>query len=699
MSRYLPDLDGWLFSAKSFLAAMLALGVALAMGLDRPYWAMATVYIVAHPLSGAVRSKGVYRLVGTLVGAAATIVLVPNLDDAPELLTGAFALWIGFCLYLSVLDRTPRGYAFMLAGYTTAIIGFPVVEAPGTIWDVAVSRVEEISLGIACAALVSSLVLPRPVAPVLRARLMAWRLSGRRLALDALATDREIDPARDADACRARLNLAADAVEIRALTTHLAYDTSNLHQATSLLAAMQQRLLVMLPVFAAVQDRIADLRALDGMTPNLRALLDRLRGWIEADIDTVSSADAASLRTDIARLEDEAEADRDWAGMIRGTLLSRCAEIVDLRQDFLDLRHAILAPGGPARMPPLAVKFPGPPRLHRDHVVAGLRGLVAALALATTSLFWIASGWPDGAQAATLAAIACCFTASQDDPVPSLVGLLVAVSLSSLFAAIGTFAVFPAATSFEMVLLAMAAFFLPVGTLATIPPLQKLGALTIFTSTLLALQESYSADFAAWGNGTAAALLGVGTATAVSAIAVPTAATLSLHRRLRAGWSDLAAAARCANAPERLRLAELFLDRMGLVAPLLAASPPGDQVSGVSAVQEVRVGINLVDLHALRHDMPPLLGHSTDAVLREAGNHFAARAARDQALPPPDTFLHAIDRALDDAVELSGPLARRTLRALVGLRRNLFHDAPAYDPPDAAASAPPMQHAEPGEAA
>jgi uncharacterized membrane protein YccC len=350
------------------------------------------------------------------------------------------------------------------------------------------------------------------------------------------------------------------------------------------------------------------------------------------------------------------------------------------------------------------VSFAGPPRIHRDHMIAGLRGLVAALALGATCLFWIASGWPDGAQAATLAAVACCFTASQDDPVPSLVGLLFAVLLSSLFAAIGQFAVFPEATNFEMVVLAMAAFFVPVGTLATIPPLQKLAALTIFTSTLLALQESYSADFAAWGNGTAAALLGVGTATAVSAVAVPAAATISLQSRLRAGWSDLAAAARSENVPGRLRMAELFLDRMGLVAPLLAASPPGDQVTAVATMQDVRVGINIVDLHAMRHDMPPLLGHSIDAVLREAGNHFAARAARGQALAPPDIFLHAIDRALDDTIELSGPLVRATVRALVGLRRNVFNDAPAYSPPESAAlqegGAPqPVQHAEPGAAA
>ena len=115
---------------KTFAAAMLALYVALSIGLNRPYWAMTTVYIVSQPLTGAVRSKAVYRLLGTVVGAAVRVVLVPNLVDAPEILCAALAMWIGVCLYVSLLDRVPHSYLFMLAGYTTSLIGVPSVTAP-----------------------------------------------------------------------------------------------------------------------------------------------------------------------------------------------------------------------------------------------------------------------------------------------------------------------------------------------------------------------------------------------------------------------------------------------------------------------------------------------------------------------------------------------------------------------------------------
>ena len=60
----LPAWRDWLFSIKTFAAAMLAVYVGLLTSLPRPYWAMATVYICSQPLSGATRSKGLYRVLG-----------------------------------------------------------------------------------------------------------------------------------------------------------------------------------------------------------------------------------------------------------------------------------------------------------------------------------------------------------------------------------------------------------------------------------------------------------------------------------------------------------------------------------------------------------------------------------------------------------------------------------------------------------
>jgi uncharacterized membrane protein YccC len=151
------------FSLKTFAAAMLALVIALWVDLPHPYWAMATVYITSQPLAGATSSKSFYRVLGTLIGAAATVAIVPNLVNAPELLCLVIALWLGVCLYLSLIDGTPRSYIFMLAGYSVALIGFPAVSDPASMFDTALARVEEITLGIICASLVSTVVFPRSV--------------------------------------------------------------------------------------------------------------------------------------------------------------------------------------------------------------------------------------------------------------------------------------------------------------------------------------------------------------------------------------------------------------------------------------------------------------------------------------------------------------------------------------------------------
>ena len=97
-----------MFSLKSYAGAMLALYLSYSMGLPRPFWAMTTAYIVSQPWSGAVRSKALYRLVGTFVGSAMTVYMVPRLSNSPVVMTAAMALWVGACLYMSVLDRTPR---------------------------------------------------------------------------------------------------------------------------------------------------------------------------------------------------------------------------------------------------------------------------------------------------------------------------------------------------------------------------------------------------------------------------------------------------------------------------------------------------------------------------------------------------------------------------------------------------------------
>ena len=180
------DRSALLFSVNCFTASVMALGIGFWLDLSRPYWSVLTVYIVSQPLAGAVRSKAIFRVIGTLLGAAFAVFTVPVLVNSPPLLSLALASWLGICLFISLLDRTPRAYVVMLAGYTAALIAFPTVNNPAQIFDVAVSRVEEIVLGILCATITHSLFFPRPVGFVLRQRLRSWLVDGDGWALDLL---------------------------------------------------------------------------------------------------------------------------------------------------------------------------------------------------------------------------------------------------------------------------------------------------------------------------------------------------------------------------------------------------------------------------------------------------------------------------------------------------------------------------------
>jgi hypothetical protein len=45
--------------------------------------------------SGATRSKAIYRVIGTTIGAAAAVAMVPAMVEAPALLSLALSLWVG----------------------------------------------------------------------------------------------------------------------------------------------------------------------------------------------------------------------------------------------------------------------------------------------------------------------------------------------------------------------------------------------------------------------------------------------------------------------------------------------------------------------------------------------------------------------------------------------------------------------------
>lgn len=663
----LPGWRDWAFALKTFAAAMLALYLAMWIDLPRPYWALGTVYITSQVLAGATRSKALYRVLGTLLGAVVSVILVPNLANSPELLTLAIAFWVALCLYLSLLDRTPRGYLLMLGGYTAALIGFPAVGEPGTMFDTAVARAEEILLGILCASLVNTVVLPRSVAPLIAERLDQW-LGAARAWTAGIVAGHGDEPA-------ARVRLASGAIALDALATPLRYDGTGTEGASASMATLRQHMLMVLPIVSALGDRAGTLEREGALPARVRALLESLAAWIASG--STDPAEAARLRQAVDAADPSLRVGGPWTDLVLASLVARMRDFIDLRQDIQMLRRHIVEGVAPQGAPAFRYTAQARTIRHRDHGVALLSAVTVFLVILLTCLIWIATGWPDGAGAPMMASVGCCFFAAQDDPAPAILTFAHSAILGAVVSAIYLFGILPQATSFEMLALALAPALILCGVCMTQPRTSSLAmGAAVNGSALIALQSRYAGDFAAFANSAVAVVGGMWVAVVVTRLVRSFGAGWAARRLRAINRRSLAQAALRHGAQSGLALAAVMLDRVGLLAPRLAALPPEESAWTAGLIAEVRVGINIVELRRDRRHLPPEARRAVEDLLAALAGHFASGAA-----DPTDDLLAVLDRALDAAAAApERPAHRAALLGLVGLRRGLFPQAASYIP-------------------
>src|SRR5262249_6723792 len=147
-----------LFGLRLWASVCLALYVAFWLELDNAYWAGTSAAIVCQPHLGASLRKGWYRLIGTLVGAVAIVILTACFpQDRAAFLIG-LALWGAACALVATLLHSVAACAAALAGYTAAIIASDQLGATGgpngDAFMLAIIRVSEIWIGIVCAGIV-----------------------------------------------------------------------------------------------------------------------------------------------------------------------------------------------------------------------------------------------------------------------------------------------------------------------------------------------------------------------------------------------------------------------------------------------------------------------------------------------------------------------------------------------------------------
>lgn len=666
----MPSWRDWLFSGKAFLASMLALYIALAFDLPRPYWAMAAVYVVANPLAGATSSKGLYRALGTLLGASAAVFFVPLFVNSPELLSLVVALWTGCLLYISMLDRTPRSYVFMLAGYSLPLIALPEVGAPEAIFDIALARSEEIIIGITCASIVGAVVFPTSVGTVLSARIATWLGDAASWADEILRGEGAI-PTTPVG----RQKLAADIGGLDMIISQLSFDAAT-RDITRHARELRGRLMMLLPLFSSLADRLHALKTQGGaLPPALSGLLIDVADWLKRGA-AAPAEDADRLNAEIAALE---PAERtEWGDLILSSALARLREIVDLWRDCLTLQADIGRGAAMRGWKPVFRhrRVVGNSRHYDFGLLTFSAGSVVVATLAACFI-WIETGWSSGAGFVMMAAVACSFFAALDRPAPFIRTMFIWSGVSLIVSALYLFAILPMVHDYEMLVLAFAPPFLLLGLLIPRPQFNMLAMLmTVNTASFVALQNRFGADFTLFINEGLGAMAGVGFAFVWTIMTRPFGAELAARRLVWAGWSDLAETAAGSRRHDQEKLAGRMLDRLGQLVPRLAAMEDRE-LARIDGFAEVRVGFNILELQRVRWRLGANATAAINAVLQGVSQHYSERIAKRSPVEPSEALRARIDEALDAAGTETVQRGHQAVDALVGLRRALFPEAPA----------------------
>ena len=160
------------FALKLASAIVLALFVGFHFQLETPRWAVLTAAIVTagpafaaggEPWSGAIRYRGMLRIIGTFIGSIAALIIIMLMIRAPLLMLMVCCVWAGFCTWISSLVRVENSYAWGLAGYTALIIVITIQTEPLLTPQFAVERCSEIVIGIVCAIVADLLFSPRSI--------------------------------------------------------------------------------------------------------------------------------------------------------------------------------------------------------------------------------------------------------------------------------------------------------------------------------------------------------------------------------------------------------------------------------------------------------------------------------------------------------------------------------------------------------
>lgn len=487
-----PSKTDLIFAVKTFIAMMLALYFAFVLDLTYPMWAAGTVIVVAQPYTGMVSSKALYRLLGTVTGGIVAIVLTPRFIDMPILFTCILSIWVGFCLYISLLDRTPRSYAFMLAGYTTVMVACSSIYNIDThsVFDMALSRVLEISLAVICSAVVSATIFPMHLGAQLQQRVQKM-LDDSRDVFSRIFTDQQ----HSQDYMRLLGSIARDTSDLHGLAVHLAYEHGELRGMTKPLQELLHQQSMVVANLVSMSERIFQL---DQINQSYRPRLIQLHQDVIRFLRSQTHIEEQQLNALPMNFEQD-------FNELNALIEPKQQVMMDALK--MDVRHFMqnvmavkmlwqLIQRGEKRIPTtiasLTTQYPS---LHRDHGIAVRSSIAAGVATAVSFLLWIYSGWHAGYMMAQLSAVSACILSMLDNPIPALKLFIRGAILASILTIFYAFVVMPEVHTFWQLAVVLAPLTIYFASMFPTPMLMGLALPLLINFIMgLGLQNRYATD-------------------------------------------------------------------------------------------------------------------------------------------------------------------------------------------------------------